>query len=66
MRMRYALVDLSHADLLGEYATLEEGQRAFEELVRDEPAAADEIGLLAHDDTGQPVGDPITVSLTRR
>ncbi len=64
--MRYALVDLSRADLLGEYATLEEGRRALEELVRDEPATADEIGLLAHDDDGQPVGDPITVSLARR
>lgn len=66
MGMRYALIDLAHADLLGEYATLQQGRRALEDLVRDEPAAADEIGLLAHDDNGQPVGEPITISLARR
>jgi hypothetical protein len=63
--MRYALVDLTHADLLDEYPSLDEGQRALEELVRDEPGAGEHVGLVAHDDQGRPVGEPITISLPR-
>lgn len=53
--MRYALVDLTHADLLGEFTTLEEGERALADLVGEDPRAGEDVELVAHDDNGQPM-----------
>ncbi|MGH9068354.1 MAG: hypothetical protein ACRD0J_12845 [Acidimicrobiales bacterium] len=58
--MRYALVDLSHGDLLDEFTTQEEAERALTDLVKDDPRAGEDVGVLAHDDAGQVVGELIT------
>ena len=64
--MRFALVELAHADLLGEFATREEGVEALTGMVAEDPSAAFRVGLLEHDESGEPVGSPVTVSLAEQ
>jgi hypothetical protein len=48
------------ADLIGEFDTREEAERALDELVAAEPSAADEFALFEFDENGKRVGEPIT------
>jgi hypothetical protein len=48
------------ADLIGEFDTREDAERALDELVAAEPAAAGESAVFEFDEDGQRVGEPIT------
>jgi hypothetical protein len=59
----FVLVD-DHGSPLGEFPTRAEAVRALEELVRADPSAADECGVVELDKAGRRVGEPVTVRST--
>ncbi len=48
------------ADLVGEFDTREEAERALDEAVVADPSAADELAVIEFDGNGERVGEPIT------
>jgi hypothetical protein len=50
----------SGADLVGEFDKREEAERALDEAVAADPAAADELAVIEFDENGERVGEPIT------
>jgi hypothetical protein len=48
------------ADLIGEFETREDAERALDEVVLAEPSAAGEFAVFEFDETGKRVGVPIT------
>ncbi|MDQ3857906.1 MAG: hypothetical protein M3327_05585 [Actinomycetota bacterium] len=50
----------SGADLVGEFETREEAERALDEAVVADPSAADELAVIEFDGNGERVGEPIT------
>lgn len=50
----------SGADLIGEFGTREEAERALDEAVAADPSAADELAVIEFDENGERVGEPIT------
>jgi hypothetical protein len=51
---------LSGADLVGEFDTREEAERALDEAIAADPSAADELAVIEFDENGKRVGEPIT------
>lgn len=56
----YVLMELDHADVLGEFAHLDDAEEALDRVLQAEPGAAGDLGVVAFDDAGERVGDPIT------
>lgn len=50
----------SGADLVGEFDTRKDAERALDEAVAADPAAADELAVIEFDENGERVGEPIT------
>jgi hypothetical protein len=50
----------SGADLLGEFDTRAEAERALDEAVAADPSATEELAVVEFDDNGERVGEPIT------
>ncbi len=50
----------SGADLVGEFDTLGQAERALDEAVAADPAAADELAVIEFDENGERVGEPIS------
>jgi hypothetical protein len=50
----------SGADLIGEFNTREQAERALDEAVAADASAAEELAVFAFDETGERVGEPIT------
>lgn len=50
----------SGPDLIGEFETRDDAERALDELVAAEPSAADEFAVYEFDESGTRVGEPIT------
>jgi hypothetical protein len=50
----------SGADLVGEFDTHEEAERALDEAVAADPSAAGELAVIEFDENGERVGEPIT------
>jgi hypothetical protein len=50
----------SGADLVGEFDTRAEAERALDEAIAADPAAADELAVIEFDENGERVGEPIT------
>jgi hypothetical protein len=48
------------ADLVGEFETRDEAERALDELIAAEPSTADEFAVFEFDENGERVGEPIT------
>ena len=48
------------ADVIGEFETREEAERALDDLIAAEPSAGDEFAVFEFDENGKRVGDPIT------
>jgi hypothetical protein len=48
------------AELIGEFKSRADGERARDELVAAEPSAADELALFELHESGDRVGEPIT------
>lgn len=48
------------ADLVGEFETRAEAERALDDLVAAEPSAAEEFAVFECDDNGKLVGEAIT------
>jgi hypothetical protein len=48
------------ADLVGEFETREEAERALDELISAEPSAANEFAAFEFDENSKRVGEPIT------
>jgi hypothetical protein len=48
------------ADLIGEFETREDAERALDELIAAEPSAADEFAVFELDENGKRVGEAIT------
>jgi hypothetical protein len=48
------------ADLIGEFKTRDDAERALDELVAAEPSEADEFAVFEFDENGKRVGEPIT------
>jgi hypothetical protein len=48
------------ADLIGEFETRRDAERALDELVLAEPSAAEEFAVFEFDENGKRVGEPIT------
>jgi hypothetical protein len=54
----YALMLLPRADLIAEFQTLEDAERALDRLT--ETGAGEYAGIVELDEKGRPVGDPIS------
>jgi hypothetical protein len=50
----------SGADLIGEFDTRREAERALDEAIAADPSAADELAVFEFDENGDRVGEPIT------
>ena len=50
----------SGADLLGEFDTRAEAERALDEAVAADPSATEEFAVIEFDENGERVGEPIT------
>ena len=50
----------SGADLIGEFDTRREAERALGEAIAADPSAADELAVFEFDENGERVGEPIT------
>ena len=50
----------SGADVVGEFDTREEAERALDQAVAADPSAADELAVIEFDENGERVGEPIT------
>lgn len=50
----------SGADLVGEFETGEEAERALDEAVAANPSAVEELAVIEFDENGECVGEPIT------
>jgi len=50
----------SGADLIGEFDTRKQAERALDEAVAAEPSAAEELAVFEFDENGERVGEPIT------
>ncbi len=50
----------SGADLVGEFDSRAEAERALDDAVAADPPAADELALIEFDENGERVGEPIT------
>ena len=50
----------SGADLIGEFDSQEEAERALDEAIAAAPSAADELAVFEFDENGERVGEPIT------
>jgi len=48
------------ADLMGEFDTREEAERALDVMAQAEPSAAEEFAVFELDESGWLVGEPIT------
>lgn len=59
--MYYALID-STGNLIDTYDSEGAAKAALAEFVRDEPEIADHVAVLAYDDQGEPVGEPLSGS----
>lgn len=57
----FVLVD-HHGSPLGEFDSREDAVSALEELVKADPSAADECGIVELDAQGRRVGEPITLA----
>ena len=49
----------SGADVISEFDTREQAERALDEAVAAEPSAADELAVFEFDENGERVGEPI-------
>ncbi len=47
------------ADLMGEFDTREEAERALDAMVQAEPSAAEEFAVFELDESGKFVGEPL-------
>jgi len=63
--MTYALISLDHADLVGEFGSEQEALAALDRVIAGDATAAAELGVVAFDDEGIPIGEPITRTLAR-
>lgn len=54
------------ADLMGEFDTREEAERALDMMIEAEPSAADEFAVFELDESGKFVGEPITRAAASR
>jgi hypothetical protein len=50
----------SGADLVGEFDSRAEAERALDEAVAADPSAVDELAVIEFDENGERVGEPIT------
>ncbi len=50
----------SGADLVGEFDSRAEAERALDKAVAADPPAADELAVIEFDENGERVGEPIT------
>jgi hypothetical protein len=50
----------SGPDLVAEFDTREEAERALDDAVSADSAAADELAVIEFDENGERVGEPIT------
>jgi hypothetical protein len=50
----------SGPDLVGEFDSREEAERALDEAIAADPSAADELAVIEFDENGVRVGEPIT------
>jgi hypothetical protein len=57
--MYFVILD-STANLVESFDSEDEARAALEQIVRQEPEAADEYAMLAYDENGGPVGDAVT------
>ncbi len=48
------------ADLVGEFDSREEAERALDEAIAADPSAGDDLAVIEFDDNGERVGEPIT------
>jgi hypothetical protein len=56
----FVLMELDHGDVLGEFDSEAAAVAALDRILAAEPKAAEEIGVVAYDDAGEQVGEPIT------
>jgi hypothetical protein len=61
--MYYVLLD-STGNLLASYRDEDEARAMLEQLIADDPDAADDIALMTYDDQGELAADPAFVILT--
>jgi hypothetical protein len=61
--MYFVLMD-STGNLIASYRDEDEARAALEQLVEDDPDAADEVALLTYDEDGAIAADPVFVAPT--
>jgi hypothetical protein len=58
--MVFVLMELDHGDALGEFTSKAAAIAALDRIVQCEPLAAHQLGVVAFDDAGERVGEPVT------
>lgn len=58
--MAYYVILDSTANLVESFDNEGEARAALQDIVRQDPDAADDYALIAYDDHGHPTGDPVT------
>jgi hypothetical protein len=59
--MSFSIFD-STANLVDSFDDRDEARAALEDIVRQDPDAADEYAVFEFDKSGQPIGDALTVA----
>jgi hypothetical protein len=59
LTVTYEVVDLDTANVLAHYGTREEALRSVERHLSEHPEMADELVLVAVDDDGHAIGEPL-------
>jgi hypothetical protein len=62
--MYFVIMDSETGNLIDSYDREDEARAAFDHIFEVEPEAADHVALVAYDESGMPVGQPVTHSAT--
>jgi hypothetical protein len=63
--MIYA-IHSDRGDLLGEWSTSAEAVAVLDQIIAEDPGAADELAVFAFDEKGERIGEPIIRSASTR
>jgi hypothetical protein len=55
--MTFAVLHLDHSDIVASFDTFEEAALSVARYAREHPELADDVGVAAFDDAGNPVGE---------
>ena len=60
--MTYAILFIENGDFVADFDSEEAARAALHDFVAENPSIRDRVGLLAFDDDGLPVGEPLAAN----